>query len=138
MTTDHPTRQVDRPRLQIGDRVRLHPHNGGTRWWTVRALDDRYLVATRRAAFSTGTEDTDGPAIAYTVVDWTGWSRRAYNGAGYGPVRSSLNTLGGGYYLDPDRLELSAGNILRDLHAGTFELSHRRIVDLDRIEVEAR
>lgn len=149
--TDHPTRDVERPELEVGDLIRIHPHNGGTRWWTVQAVDDRYAVATRPAAFGKPGETRgdigDDPVgrptssdarrdLVYTVIDWTGWADRVYNGAGHGPVRSSLNTLGGGYDIDPERPQVAAGQILRDLASGTYELSHRRVVDVERVEVK--
>lgn len=131
--TDTATRRVHRPELEVGQRIRLHPHNGGSRWWTVRALDDRYLVATRRPAFP--GDDAD---IVYTVVDWTGWERQRRNGAGYGPVRSSLNTLGGGWDIDAADPGAGCEEILRVLQAEEWELSRRRLLDVERIEVEDR
>ena len=114
--------------LTRGDRIRMHPHNGGTRWWTVRATDGRFVVATRRAAFPVNGDD-----VVYTVIDRTGWAEKRYNGAGNGVVRSSLNTLGGGWDIGPDGE--GCAEILAGLQAGEWELSHRRVVDVERIEV---
>lgn len=130
-STDTAVRQVDRPELEVGSRIRIHPNNGGTRWWTVQALDDRYVVATRRPAFVGEVED-----VVYTVIDWTGWERHRYNGQGFGPVRSSLNTLGGGWDLDPADPRPGCEEILRVLQSEEWELSRRRILDVDQVELK--
>jgi hypothetical protein len=123
--TDRPTREVHRPDLVVGDQVRFPPLRGP--WWTVRAADDRYTVATAPEPLApTG-------ALVYTVIDWTGWARKTRNGAGLGPVRSSLNTIGGGWDLDP--VDEGAAEILRVLHSGEFELSARRVLNVYRLEV---
>lgn len=128
--TDRPTREVERPDLAVGDRIRFPPLRGP--WWTVRAADDRYTVATAPEPFA------PLGSLVYTVIDWTGWARKTRNGAGFGPVRSSLNTLGGGWDLDLERPEVSCDEILRVLHSGEFELSARRVLNLYRVEVEGR
>ena len=111
--------------VKVGDRIRFTPaRSTGKRWWTVRARDERYLVATCKAPFT-----SDG--LFYTVVDLTGWQDKHYNGQGMGVVRSSLNTLGGGCECSTDE---QCQEILADLYEG-WELSHRRILDVTSIEV---
>jgi hypothetical protein len=109
----------------VGDRVRFHPARGtGRHWWTVQAADDRYLVATSTLLFGRGS--------CYTVVDRVGFLDKTYNGEGNGVVRSSLNTLGGGW--DPlDRA--GCEEILAGLRLGEWEFSLRRIFRVDEIEV---
>ncbi|WP_138918070.1 hypothetical protein [Gordonia effusa] len=115
---------------QVGDRVRFIPRAGdGTRWWTVRASNEQYLVATRQAEFRPKGK------LLYTVVDLVGWEH-SYNNAGPGLVRSSLNTLGGGWELGPDGE--GAQGILDVLVSGKWELSRRRAVSVTDIEVAPR
>lgn len=110
--------------IAIGDKIRFDPH-GGRRWWTVRDRDERFIVATTQAPFQPkGT-------LWYTVVDLTGWQDKRYNGAGNGIVRSSLNTLGGGW--DCETAE-GLAEILPMLRSGEWELSHRRVVNVWTIE----
>lgn len=107
-----------------GDQVRFAPAAGsGNRWWTVRAVDERHLVATCPRPF-------DSVPI-YTVVDLTGWTS-TYNGVGPGMDRSSLNTLGGSYDVG-DHGE-NCAQILTDLREGTRELSHRRVMPVEQIQ----
>ena len=114
--------------IAVGERIRFTP-NHGRQWWTVRDRDERYIVATAHAPFQPkGT-------LQYTVVDLTGWQDRRYNGAGNGIVRSSLNTLGGGWNIGADGT--GAGEILPALHSGERELSHRRVVNVVAIDREA-
>ena len=119
-------KEKDFPAVEPGDRLRFWPTGGmGARWWTVGAVDDRYVVATSTLPFGQGP--------CYTVVDLTGFADTTYNGQGNGVVRSSLNTLGGGWDLDePD----SGATILAGLTSGEWELSHRRILRVDRVEVK--
>lgn len=114
------------PTLKPGSRIRFTPQSGN-RWWTVAARDERYIIASQQAPFEPkGTEQ-------YTVVDLTGWTF-TYNGVGPGMVRSSLNTLGGGSDLSSDGW---GERMLDDLRSGEWELSHRRVVRVDGIEVKA-
>ncbi|QAU06985.1 hypothetical protein SEA_APHELION_120 [Gordonia phage Aphelion] len=116
--------------FKVGDQIRFAPSRGdGRRWWIVRALNDRYMVATRQAAF-----EPKG-VLVYTVVDLVGW-RYTYNGAGPGMVRSSLNTLGGGWEVGPDGE--GCQDIITALEIGEFELSNRRVVDVQSIEQRPR
>lgn len=112
--------------IKVGARVRFIPGLGtGNRWWTVQALDDRYVVATSTLPFGRGE--------CYTVVDRTGYLDRTYNGAGNGMVRSSVNTLGGGW---DDLSREGCAEIIAALHSGEWELSHRRIASVREIEVQ--
>lgn len=120
MTTIRARSQIYSP----GDQVRFAPATGsGNRWWTVRAADERYLVATCPRPF--------GSEPLYTVVDTSGWTH-TYNGVGPGMVRSSLDTIGGGYDVGDDGENCT--QILADLHEGTRQLSHRRVMPVDQIQ----
>lgn len=116
-----------------GDRLRFTPRStDGTRFWTLRARDDRYLVATRRPAFPWDTTDPE-PQLIYTAVDLVGWTFR-YNGCGEGPVRSSLNTSGGGP-LEHGLTDEGCAEILEALVSGAWDLSRRRVLNVREIEV---
>lgn len=114
--------------IKVGDRIRFTPSLGSAkRWWLVRDCDDRFIVATQQAAFQPKGD------LWYTIVDLIGWQHRSYNGAGHGMVRSSLNTLGGGWDLDDEGI----AKIIPALHSGEWELSHRRVAHVESIEVKA-
>lgn len=114
---------------KVGDQIRFTPKAwGGSKWWTIRACDDRFIVATTQVPFQPKGE------LAYTVVDRTGWMNKRYNGCGNGMVRSSLNTLGGGWTLDDEGI----AEIIPALHSGEWELSHRRVANVWSIEVRGR
>lgn len=115
--------------VKTGDKVRFEGQEGRG-WWTVRDRDDRYIVATRQAEF-----EPEGVLI-YTVVDLTGWQHQKYNGAGNGVVRSSLNTMGGGWDLDADGK--GTKGIIPALRSGKWEISHRRVTDARSVEIEGR
>jgi hypothetical protein len=113
--------------LAVGDRFRFYPRGGsGNRWWTLRARDERYLVATCPAPFRPKGE------LWYCVVDLRWTSRR--NGSRPGMIRSSLNVLGGGWPYDAFDQE-AFDQVMVDLNRGTWELSVRRLLAVDRIEV---
>lgn len=114
--------------VAVGDRIKFTPGRAH-RWWTVRARDERFIVATCQAPFQPKGE------LWYTIVDLTGWQNRMYNGAGNGVVRSSLNTLGGGWSIGPDGE--GCDEILTGLQAGEWDLSPRRVVDVTAIERQA-
>ncbi|GAA2036438.1 hypothetical protein GCM10009720_16280 [Yaniella flava] len=115
--------------IVAGDQIRfIPPHDGGQRqrWWTVKATDHRYVIASRQALFQPkGTGE-------YTVIDLIE-RETSYNNVGPGIVRSSLNTLGGGYDMDQDGW---ADQMLADLHDGTWELSNRRLAAVHGVEVK--
>ena len=110
--------------LRVGDRIRLTPGSDGKRAWTVRARDERYIVATRIEGFGRG--------IAYTCIDTGDWLDRHYNGQGIRVVRSSLDTLGGGWDLGPNGE--GCDDVLQGLRSGQWELSRRRVIDVRGIE----
>lgn len=117
--------------LNIGDRVRFTPSGnrmGGKDrvWWRVVARNVRHVVLVRQAAFE------EKGVLEYTV---TGWLDHGYNGSGPGPVRSSLNSLGGGYDVGPDGRD--AMNVIAELEdpAG-LELSMRRVLKIWDLEVK--
>lgn len=112
---------------EIGQRVRFTPQ-GSNRWWTIRACDERYVIATQVAPFTAGD-------LQYTIVDLTGWDS-TYNDVGPGVVRSSLNTLGGGYDAGLDGENCAA--MLAELRAGTHRFSPRRVLAVEAIELERR
>lgn len=120
------TPAADFAEVAIGDQIRFTSPTGTRRWWTVRDRDDRYIVATAQAPFQVkGT-------LWYTVVDLTGWLEKRYNGAGPGVVRSSLNTLGGGWEIGPNGE--GCEQIIPALRSGERELSHRRVANVWAIE----
>jgi hypothetical protein len=119
--------EVGPGQFKPGDRIRFTPSgSSGNRWWTVLDADRRFVVATQQAPFKPKGE------IWYTVVDLTGWQEKRYNGAGNGIVRSSLNTLGGGWDCETDE---GIAAIIPALHSGEWELSHRRVASVWSIEV---
>lgn len=113
--------------IKIGDKIRFQPSSDKHRWWTVRDRDNRFIVATMQAPFK------ERGMLLYTVVDITGWQDKRYNGAGNGVVRSSLNTLGGGWDLGPngEGAELVIPALRSDgRETLRFELSNRRVVSV--------
>lgn len=106
----------------VGSKVQFAP-DVRRRRWDVRARNDRFIVATHQ----------DEP-LTYTVVDLTGW-QRTYNGVGPGVVRSSLNTLGGGWDLGPDGE--GCDDILAGITSGKWSLSNRRVCAVESVEVSA-
>lgn len=112
--------------VAVGDRIRFTP--GAQRvWWTVRARDDRFIVATSPVPFQ------PKGSLYYTVVDLTGWLKKKYNGCGNGVVRSSLNTLGGSWDLGEEGKGADA--VIRGLRSGGWELSYRRVADVRSVIV---
>lgn len=131
----HPWKKLVQDKLDalaVGDRVRFTPsgnRKGGKErvWWRVVARNAEHVVLVRQAAFEPkGT-------LEYTV---TGWLNHGYNGSGPGPVRSSLNSLGGGYDVGADGEkghEVIAE--LEDPHG--LELSMRRVLSIWDLEVRS-
>jgi hypothetical protein len=111
--------------IAVGDRVKFHPTTS-RQWWTVRDRNDRFIVATMQAPFEPKGD------LWYTVVDLTGWQHKRYNGAGNGVVRSSLNTLGGGWELGPNGE--GAEQIIPALLSGEWEFSNRRVASVWSVE----
>lgn len=113
--------------IKVGDKLIFHPSTG--RWpWTVRARNDRFIVATTPWPFrKKGT-------LAYTVVDLTGWQDKFYNFAGRGVVRSSLDWLGGGFG-DGTYSDEQCEKILAELVAGESDLSVRRVLNVHSVDI---
>lgn len=115
--------QVTLAQITVGDQIRFQPDSRERAWWTVTARNDDHVVAVRQAPFHPkGT-------VEYTV---TGRMDGHRNGAGPGIVRSSLNTLGGGWDLS-NREGVGAEEILDALESGQYELSMRRVIDIHSI-----
>lgn len=116
--------------ISTGDRIRFTAPDTEThrsRWWTVAARDERYIIASRQAPFhSAGLHE-------YTVIDLVE-RQHPYNDVPPGIVRSSLNTLGGGF---DTAQEGWADTMLAELNDGTWELSNRRLAAVHGIEVES-
>lgn len=118
------TEQVDISDVSVGDRIRFTPDSRERSWWEVIDRDEDHVVAIRQAPFHPkGT-------VEYTVTAM--WDH-VYNGAGPGLVRSSLNTLGGGWDLSNREDGAGAEDILDALSSGEYELSNRRVVGVDSI-----
>lgn len=115
--------------IKVGDKLVFTPTSG--RWpWTVRARNDRFIVATTPWPFKTkGT-------LAYTVVDLTGWQDKQRNGQGHGVVRSSLDIIGGGWG-DGSYDDAQCQEILNALISGEWGLSHRRVLSVHQTDVVA-
>ena len=115
--------------LEVGDRIRFTVPDSDThrsRWWEVAAVDHRYVIAFRQAPFqSAGLKE-------YTVIDLIE-RQQPYNDVPPGIVRSSLNTLGGGF---DTTAEGWADKMLAELHDGTWELSNRRLAAVHGVEVK--
>lgn len=120
-TSQH--KQVDHSQIAVGDQIRFQPDSRERAWWTVTQRNDDHVVAVRQAPFHPkGT-------VEYTV---TGRMDGRRNGAGPGLVRSSLNTLGGGWDLS-NRQDAGSEEILDALESGQYELSMRRVIDVHSI-----
>lgn len=117
--------------LHVGDRVRFTPSGGRSPkdrvWWKVVARNVDHVVLVRQAPFAPRGE------LEYTV---TGWLDHGHNGSGPGPVRSSLNSLGGGYDVGPDGSK--AHEVIAELeNPHGLELSMRRVLKIWNLEVRS-
>ncbi|WP_368679930.1 hypothetical protein R1X32_00825 (plasmid) [Rhodococcus opacus] len=94
--------------LDVGGRIRfgLEPR----RPYTVRARSEHFVVCTRHRDFATTGE------FVYTVIDWR-------NG-----IRGPINVIGGSADVSTDE---RCRELLADLEAGRWEISHRNRVQLD-------
>lgn len=113
--------------IEVGDKILMVPDPRPRNAWTVTARNDEHIVAVRQAPFRPKGE------VEYTI---TGTLNGGYNGVRSGLVRSSLNTLGGGWELD-GRVEEGSREIIEALESGDFELSLRRVYPLDSLEKKA-
>lgn len=114
--------------IATGDQVRFVPDSRERAWWKVVGRDAEHIVAIRQAPFH------PKGIVEYTV---TGHMDGQRNGAGPGAVRSSLNTLGGGWDLSDREGGAGAAEILDALKSGRFELSMRRVVSIISIQRRA-
>lgn len=123
------------PPLAVGHLVRLAYDKPSGRWWTVRALDSRFVILTRQAEFhAKGTSQ-------YTIIDW----ERG--------VRGPCNLIGQGWDIDdPDGPEsllralnyhvevsqrLTAGEKIVTLTETSTEVSYRNNVPIEILEVRS-
>lgn len=111
--------------VQVGDYVKFYPDSNERQWWHVVARNDDHVVAVRQAPFQ------EKGTLQYTV---TGYREYQYNGVGPGLVRSSLDSMGGGWDLGEDGSE--AYTIIEALESGDHDLSNRRLENVKAIEVK--
>lgn len=98
-----------------------HPDPARPRWldplpdrpYTVRAISEHFVVCTRQRDFAT-TGD-----FVYTVIDWR-------NG-----IRGPINVIGQSVGVSTDE---RCRDLLHDLEAGRWEISHRNRVQLDILD----
>ena len=110
--------------VNVGDKVRFTPGSRPKAWWEVTARDDKHIVAVRQAAFH------PKGVVEYTIVADIDYR---YNFAGPGLIRTTVNTIGGGWDLE-DRVTEGSEEIIAVLASGEWELSNRRLIDLTTIE----
>lgn len=114
------------PDLKTGDRVRLNGSHQ-RRAWAVTARTDEHIILLRQAPFHPkGMHE-------YTII---AERDHPYNGVRAGLVRSSLNTLGGGWDID-GRVGEGTREMIDALESGEFELSNRRLFPVNEVEVAA-
>lgn len=104
-------------KVAVGQRLRLSPGAHANRWWTVAARSERYLVLFRKRQ--------------YSVVDLAFPYR--HKAVGPGVVRSSLNSLGGGW--DIGAFGQRCHEVLDAIESGQWEMSDRRLAPVDSVEL---
>ncbi|WP_276142730.1 hypothetical protein [Rhodococcus sp. T2V] len=97
--------------LAPGDRIRfgIEPR----RPYTVRALSENFVVCTRHRDFATQGE------FVYTVIDWRSG------------IRGPVTVIGHSMDVSTDQ---QCRDLLDDLEAGRWEISHRNRVPLDILD----
>ena len=97
--------------LDAGDRIRfgLEPR----RPYTVRATSEHFVVCTRPRDFPSQGE------FVYTVIDWRGG------------IRGPVNVVAQSVDVSTDE---QCRDLLHDLEAGRWEISHRNRVPLDILD----
>ncbi|PBC35158.1 hypothetical protein CJ179_48755 [Rhodococcus sp. ACS1] len=97
--------------LDPGARIRfgIEPH----RPYTVRAISEHFVICTRKRDFATKGD------FVYTVIDWR-------NG-----IRGPINVIGHSCDVSTDE---QCRDLLHDLEAGRWEISHRNRVQLDILD----
>ena len=103
------------PTLNVGDRVKLAKDPNPNKWWTVRAVSDRYSVLVRQADFRPKGE------LFYTAVDHEKEQRGSIDLVGYG--------YGDGTYTQEE-----CERMITALVSGELELSHRNHVPYEVLE----
>lgn len=108
--------------LQLHEQLRFAQDR---RWWTVRAVDETYAVATRQAEFE------PRGVVVYTIIDPAQ------------EIRGGCTLLGGGWALNPDDLEGSAEDLLHALResfdqTGRADLPEHRRRHFYRVEISRR
>lgn len=116
--------------IEVGDRIRLTPGGRDRIWWDVTARDDAHIVAVRPAPF----EPKAKGAVEYTILATIDYR---YNAAGPGLIRTTVNTIGGGWDLD-GRVNEGSEEIIAALASGDWELSRRRLLGVANVEREAK
>ncbi|MFZ2174605.1 MAG: hypothetical protein WAW17_11310 [Rhodococcus sp. (in: high G+C Gram-positive bacteria)] len=81
--------------------------------YTVRAISEHFVVCTRQRDFATNGD------FVYTVIDWR-------NG-----IRGPINVIGQSVGVSTDE---QCRDLLHDLEAGRWEISHRNRVQLDILD----
>ncbi|KZE41368.1 hypothetical protein [Microbacterium sp. T32] len=114
--------------IQVGDRIRIEPGGRERVWWDVTARDDDHIVAVRPAPFEPKAKGT----VEYTILASIDYR---YNSAGPGLIRTTVNTIGGGWDLD-GRVKEGSEEIVAALASGDWELSHRRLLGVGNVERE--
>lgn len=115
--------------VQIGQQIIFDPvpdQQTATEQWFVKARDERYIIAE--------LSDASNPTIrGYCVIDTNPAPVAHLENLPPAPVRSSLDTLGGGYDLSqPDWAE----TMLAQVNDGTYQLSRRRSIPILGITVD--
>jgi hypothetical protein len=100
--------------LNVGDRVKVKGTKADARrWWTVRAVDQRYVILTRQADFQ------PKGVIYYSIIDW----ERG--------VRGPCNLIFGYDVTLPQ----GPDNLLNDLNFAHVEVSYRNNIEAEVLEV---
>lgn len=121
--------------LKVQDQLRLNFGGHENRWWTIRALDERFVILTRQAAFKSKGQSE------YTIIDWEQALRGPCNLLGQGGdvdepggCQALLRALN--YQLEV-RARLEAGESKVVLEEDSCEVSYRNNVALEIIEHKA-
>lgn len=119
--------------LVVADRIRLKHGGHENRWWTVKAVDERFVVVTRQEEFK------PKGVSCYTILDWVrgvrgpcdlsgqGWDVDEPNGCA--ELLRALN-----YHLEVDaRLDAGEGSV--SLDEASTQVSYRNNVEIVITEV---
>lgn len=121
--------------LELQDHLRLNFGGHENRWGTIRALDERFVILTRQAAFKSKGQSE------YTIIDWERALRGPSNllGQGWdvdepGGCQALLRALN--YELEV-RGRLEAGESKVVLEGKSCEVSYRNNVAIEILEHKA-